>query len=112
MEPTFRHAELAKIQIWGQFLALAHNVLVDLRDRIDGGQELKPRPSLKPLQGDSGWSVLATAFHWAPVRPTLSRFRAFALKLANGVCQHARATILHLHPQHLKPAWPIALAPS
>jgi hypothetical protein len=112
LEPTFRHAELGKNQIWAQFLALAHNVLVDLRDRIDGGRELKPRPSLKPLREGSGWSVLATAFHWAPVRPTLNRFRAFALKLANGVCQHARTTVLRLHPQHLKPAWPMALAPT
>jgi hypothetical protein len=111
-EPTFRHAELDKNQIWAQLLALAHNVLVDLGERVDGGQELKPRPSLKPLRGGTGWSVLATVYHEAPVGPSLARFRAFALKLANGVVAHARATLFRLHPLHLKPAWPMALAPA
>jgi len=45
LEPSFRLAEMAKNHIWAQFRALAHNVLVDLRDRNDGEQELKLRPS-------------------------------------------------------------------
>jgi len=40
-EPTFRHAEMAKNEVWAQLLALAHNVLVDLRAKVDGGEELK-----------------------------------------------------------------------
>jgi hypothetical protein len=109
-EPTFRHAELAKNEAWAQLLALAHNTLVDLRDQVDGGEDLKARPVLKPLQGEGGWSVLATTFARGRVKPSLARFRAFALKLANAVTTHARLLALRLHPQHLKPAWAGALA--
>ncbi|HLO67662.1 MAG TPA: transposase [Holophaga sp.] len=111
-EPTFRHAEMDKNQVWASLLALAHNVLVDLRERVKGEPELKPRPSLKPLREGSGWSVLATTYQASPVLPSLARFRAFALKLANAVVRHARIQFLRLHPQHLKPAWPSILAPA
>jgi len=49
-EPTFRHAEMNKNEVWAQLLALAHNVLVDLRAKVDGGEALKPRPSPKPIR--------------------------------------------------------------
>jgi hypothetical protein len=104
-EPTFRHAEMAKNEVWAQLLALAHNVLVDLRARVDGGTELKPRPTQKPIKGEGGWSVLATTYVVARVRPSLSRFRAFALKLANTALDHGRCQWHRLAPQHLKPAW-------
>lgn len=108
-EPTFRHAEMAKNEVWAQLLALAHNVLVDLRAKVDGGSELKPRPSLKPIRGESGWSVLATTFVQTRVMPSLVRFRAFALKLANTALDHSRTQWFRLGPQHLKPAWATAL---
>lgn len=108
-EPTFRHAEMIKNEVWAQLLALAHNTLVDLRAKVDGGEELKPRPSLKPLRGEGGWSVLATTFSMARVKPSLVRFRAFALKLANAVLDHSRRQWLRLGPQHIKPAWAGAL---
>ena len=85
-EPTFRHAEMAKNEVQAQLLALAHNVLVDLRARVDGGEELKPRPSLKPIKGEGGWSVLANAF-----------------------LDHARSQGFRLGPQHIRPAWAAAL---
>ncbi len=108
-EPTFRHAEMAKNEAWAQLLALAHNVLVDLRTKVDGGKELKPRPSLKPIKGEGGWSALATTFTMSRVKPSLARFRAFALKLANAVLDHARSQWLRLSPQHIRPAWAAAL---
>ncbi|MDE3246922.1 MAG: transposase [Acidobacteriota bacterium] len=108
-EPTFRHAEMAKNEAWAQLLALAHNVLVDLRAKVDGGQELKPRPSLKPIKGEGGWSALATTFTMSCVKPSLVRFRAFALKLANAALDHARSQWLRLSPQHIRPAWTAAL---
>ena len=104
-EPTFRHAEMAKNEVWAQLLALAHNTLVDLRARVNGGTELKPRPTQKPIRGESGWSVLATTYVMAHVRPSLARFRAFALKLANAAIDHSRRRWMRLAPQHLKPAW-------
>jgi hypothetical protein len=104
-EPTFRHAEMAKNEVWAQFLALVHNTLVDLRAKVDGGTELKPRPSQKPIKGEGGWSVLATTFVMARVRPSLVRLRAFALKLANATLDHSSRQWLRLAPQHLKPAW-------
>lgn len=56
-EPTFRHAEMDMNQVWASVLALAHNVLVDLRERVQGDPELKPRPSLKPFrEGSAGLS--------------------------------------------------------
>lgn len=108
-EPTFRHAEMAKNEAWAQLLALAHNVLVDLRAKVDGGKELKPRPSLKPIKGEGGWSVLTTTFAVSRVKPSLVRFRAFALKLANAALDHARSQWLRLSPQQLRPAWVTAL---
>lgn len=104
-EPTFRHAEMAKNEVWAQLLALAHNVLVDLRAKVDGGTELKPRPVQRPIRGESGWSVLATTYVMTRVRPSLVRFRAFALKLANAALDHSRRQWVRLAPQHLKPAW-------
>ena len=38
--------------MWAQLLALAHNLPVDLRAKVDGGEDLKPRPQLKPLKGE------------------------------------------------------------
>jgi len=108
-EPTFRHTEMAKNEVWAQLLALAHNVLVDLRTKVDGGEELKPRPSLKPIRGEGGWSVLATTYVMGRVKPSLVRFRAFALKLANAALDHARSVWFRLGPQHVRPAWAEAL---
>ena len=104
-EPTFRHAEMTKNAVWAQLLALSHNVLVDLRAKVDGGTELKPRPTQKPIRGEGGWSALATTYVMARVRPSLVRFRAFALKLANAALDHSRYQWMRLAPQHLKPAW-------
>ena len=108
-EPTFRHAEIAKNEVWAQLLALAHNTLVDLRTKVDGGEELKPRHCLKAIRGDGGWSVLTTTYAMGRVKPSLVRFRAFALKLANTVLEHGRCQWLRLNPQHLRPAWAAAL---
>ena len=100
---------MAKNEVWAQFLALAHNVLVDLRAKVDGGTERKPRPTQKPIKGEGGWSVLATTFVTGRVRPSLVRFRAFALKLANAALDHGRRQWMRLAPQHLKPAWTTSL---
>ena len=98
-----------KNEVWAQLLALAHNVLVDLRTKVDGGEELKPRPSMKPIKGEGGWSVLTTTYVNARVKPSLVRFRAFALKLANAALDHARHQWFRLGPQHIRPAWVAAL---
>lgn len=108
-EPTFRHAEMGKNEVWAQLLALAHNTLVNLRAKVDGGTELRPRPVQRPIRGESGWSVLATTFVMARVKPSLVRFRAFALKLANAALDHSRRQWVRLNPQYLKPAWSTAL---
>lgn len=108
-DPTFRHAEINKNEVWAQLLALAHNTLLDLWTRVNGGEELKPRPSLKPIQGEGGWSVLATSYAVGRVEPSLVRFRAFAMKVANMVLEHSRSQWLRLNPQHLRPAWAAAL---
>ncbi len=43
------------------------------------------------------------------VKSSLVRFRAFALKLTNAFLDHARSQWFRLSPQHIRPAWPIAL---
>lgn len=111
VQKGFRHAEMAKNEVWVQLLALAHNTLVDLREKVDGGTELKPRPTQKPIKGEGGWSVLATTFVMARVRPSLVRFRAFALKLSNAALDHMaahcpsapRARLDHQPPRGLSP---------
>lgn len=104
-EPTFRHAEMAKNEVWAQLLALAHNTLIDLRTQVDAGQTLRPRPTQRPLKGEDGWSVLAITYITTRVVPTLARFRAFALKLANTLISHGGKHWARISPQHLKPAW-------
>ena len=49
--------------------------------------------------------MLATTYVMTRVRPSLVRFRAFALKLANAALDHSRRQWVRLAPQHLKPAW-------
>jgi hypothetical protein len=64
-------------------------------------------PSLKPLLDESGWvSALFKTFVTTPVRPTPARFRAFALKPASVLVEHAGRMRIRLHPTHLKPAGP------
>jgi hypothetical protein len=56
-EPTFRHAEMTKNEVWAQLLALAHNTLVDLRvDRKNKGpKRWMARESKGGLQAPGGW---------------------------------------------------------
>jgi hypothetical protein len=70
---------------------------------------LKPRPSLRPIKGEGSWSVLATTFSLSRVKPSLVRFRAFALKLANAFLDHSRRQWTRISPQHIRPAWAAAL---
>jgi len=67
--------------------------------KVGGGKELKPRPSLKPIKGEGGWSVLANAFAMGRVKPSLVGFRAFDLKLANAFLDHARSHFVSLRGQ-------------
>ncbi|MBK8792073.1 MAG: hypothetical protein IPN59_02775 [Holophaga sp.] len=103
------HGEIGKNAIWAKLLALAHNFQVDLRAKVDGGQKFKPQPSLKPIKGEGNWSVLATIFAMGRVKPSMVRFRAFALKLTNTIHDHGRSQWFRLGPQHIRPAWAAAL---
>ena len=110
-EPTFRHPDMAKNEVWLQFLGLAHNTLVDLRAQLPEKPEPRRVPTLKPLAGDPGW--MSALFHTvvvAPVRTGLARFRAFALKVATRAVSHAGARLQRIHPTHARPGWPRILA--
>jgi hypothetical protein len=106
-EPTFRHPDMSKNEAWLQLLGLAANTLSTLRHRIVRETSTRRIPSLKPLLDEPGWvSALFKTYVTTPVRPTLARFRAFALKLASVLVEHAGRMRIRLHPTHLKPAWP------
>jgi hypothetical protein len=106
-EPTFRHTEMTKNEAWLQLLGLAANTLSVLRHQIVRETSTRRIPSLKPLLDDPGWvSALFKTYVIESVRPTLARFRTFALKLASVLVEHAGKLRIRLHPTHLKPAWP------
>jgi hypothetical protein len=79
LQPTFRHKEVWKNGIWALLVALAHNVLADLRDLLP--QEEKPRKARLEHRPDFLPEPWVFGFHQLvddvtqKVRPLLARVR-------------------------------------
>jgi len=108
-EPNFRHEELVKNEAWAQLLALAHNVLVDLREQLPMDEiPMKARTERRPKFLPKPW---VQAFHHtvegvtAKVRPLLSRVRDLALRVTGDLKRVGDHLTLYARPDILAPAW-------
>lgn len=108
-EPNFRHDELAKNETWAQLLALAHNVLVAIREQLPMDEiplkvHVEHRPAFLPLP----W---VSEFHrtieksTTQVRPLLSRVRDMALRVTGELKKVGKQVLLTVRPDILAPTW-------
>lgn len=109
MEPNFRHEERVKNEAWAQILALAFNVLVDLRSILPKEDSMRRVLTLTKELADPGFVTIAVERVKAFAQAKLTMFRTHALKLYNVFIRHARSETLRLHPTVLRPLWPGAL---
>ena len=109
MEPNFRHEERIKNEAWAQLLALAFNVLVDLRSTLPKEDCVRRVLTLTQELADPGFVAIAIERTHAFAQAKLTTFRTHALKLYSVFVRHARAEKLRLHPTLLRPGWPSLL---
>jgi hypothetical protein len=110
-EPTFRHAEMAKNEVWALLVALAHNVLSSVREMlppVETPQEtrVEHRPAYLP----EGWvlsfrQTLPEEPPMRPVRPLLARVRDMALRVPCTFKKIGQRLRLIVCPDLLEPAW-------
>lgn len=108
-EPNFRHEELVKNEAWAQLLALAHNVLADLReqlpmDEIPVKAHTEHRPKFLPKPWVQRFHHTVTEVT-AKVRPLLSRVRDLALRVTGDLKRIGNQLRLYVRPDILAPAW-------
>ena len=87
LKPTFRHVEATKNKAWALLVALAHNVLADLRDLLPKIEKpakvrVEHRPAFLPDPWVFGFHRLLEGVT-QPVRPLLARVRDLALRIQN-----------------------------
>lgn len=116
LQPNFRHEEKVKNEAWAQILALAFNVLVDLRRTLPKEAAIRKAMTLTRDLADPGFVAIAVERVKAFASANLTMFRTHALKLFNVFVSHARSEKLRIHPTLLRPLWPeilleAALAP-
>jgi hypothetical protein len=107
LEPTFRHQEVRKNGIWALLVALAYNVLCDLRDLIPKPEKLakvkvEHRPDFLPEPWVFGFHRLLDG---VPVRPLLARFRDVALRVPCELRIVGERLHLYVQPDILAPVW-------
>ena len=109
LRPTFRHVEVTKNKAWALLVALAQNVLADLRDLLPKAEKpvkvrVEHHPAFLP---DS----LVFGFHHfldgatQEVRPLLMRVRDLALRIPVELKKAGKKVALYVRPDILAPAW-------
>lgn len=101
-----RHEEMVKNEAWAQILALAFNVLVDLRKTLPREGAIRKALRLTQDLADPGFVAIAIERVKAFASANLTMFRAHALKLFNVFVSHARGEKLRVHPTLMRPGWP------
>jgi hypothetical protein len=109
LRPTFRHVEITKNRAWALLVALAHNVLADLRDLLPKAE----KPAKERVEHHSAFlpDSLVFGFHRVldditqEVRPLLARVRDLALRVPVELKQAGKELALYLRPDILAPAW-------
>lgn len=109
LQPNFRHQEIRKNIVWALLLALAHNVLCDLRDKLPlpvkpAKQRVEHRPQFLPEHWVFGFHRLLDGTTQA-VRPLLARVRDLALRVPGELIRHRGRLRLYVRPDILEPAW-------
>ena len=108
-QPTFRHAEVKKNEVWALLLALAHNVLSDLREQLPKAekpcrQRVEHKPAFLPDQWVFGYQRVVRDV-MDTVRPLLARVRDMALRVPCELRQRGRRLVLAVSPDILAPTW-------
>ena len=106
MQPNFRHEEMVKNEAWAQLLALAFNILVDLRRILPKEDAIRKALKLTQDLADPGFVTITVERIKAFASANLTTFRTHALKLFNVFISHARGEKLRIHPTLLRPGWP------
>jgi hypothetical protein len=114
LEPTFRHQEVRKNGVWALLVALAYNVLGDLRDQIPKPEKpakvrVEHRPDFLPEPWVFGFHRLLDGLT-QPVRPLLDRFRDMALRVSGELRKVGEHLHLYVQPDILAPVWFPAIA--
>ena len=114
LKPTFRHIEVAKNQAWALLVALAHNVLADLRDLLPKLEKpakvrVEHRPDFLPDPWVFGFHRLLDGVT-LPVRPILARVRDLALRIPVELRKVKGKLVLYARPDILAQVWFPALA--
>ena len=109
LQPTFRHQEVRKNGIWALLVALAHNVLADLRELLPAKEKpAKPRVEHRPEFLPEPWVF---GFHrlvdgvTQPVRPLLGRVRDMALRVPGALRLVGEKLKVYVQPDILAPVW-------
>jgi hypothetical protein len=110
-EPTFRHTEMAKNEVWALLVALSHNVLSSVREAlppVETPQEI--RVEHRPAYLPEGWvlgfrQTLPEEPPMRPVRPLLARVRDMALRVPCAFLKIGQRLRLIVCPDLLEPAW-------
>ena len=114
LKPTFRHVEATKNKAWALLVALAHNVLADLRDLLPKSEKpakvrVEHRPAFLPDPWVFGFHRLLDGIT-QPVRPLLGRVRDLALRIPVEIRRAKRGLVLYARPDILARSWFPALA--
>lgn len=109
LKPTFRHVEAAKNKAWALLVALAHNVLADLRELLPMAEKpakakVEHRPAYLPDPWVFGYHRTLDGV-MQPIRPLLARVRDLALMVPVELRKMGAKLILYARPDILAPAW-------
>ena len=114
LKPTFRHVEVSKNKAWALLVALAHNVLADLRELLPmrektAKEKVEHRPRYLPEPWVFGYHRNLDGV-MNPIRPLLARVRDMALRIPGEVRKVGQKLVLYTRPDILAPNWFPALA--
>lgn len=108
-QPTFRHAEARKNEIWAMLVALAHNVLSDLREQLPKAekprkQRVERQPAFLPDHWVFGYQRVVRGVA-DTVRPLLARVRDMALRVPCELRRIGKRLRVIVSPDILAPTW-------
>jgi len=108
-QPNFRHAEMRKNEVWAMLVALAHNVLSDLREKLPHEEKPKKekierRPAFLAEPWVFGYQRTLHAVRQT-VLPLLTRVRDMALRIPCEIKKIKRRLHITARPDVLAPEW-------
>ena len=109
LRPTFRHVDVTKNRSWALLVALAHNVLADLRDLLPKAE----KPAKAWVERSTAFlpDHLVFGFHrlldgvTREIKPLLARVRDLALRIPVELKKVGKNLALHIRPDILAPSW-------